>query len=261
MSSAPARSPVSEVQNSVQAWAEALTEILNNGTSFEVSRQKPAEAQAPIDGDMWIAATSSAEAACQMLFRIDPRTTAGLAPSPAGDSQDSAHAPSTDKQAVLLELFRKGSVLVSKYAPTQKLDLQAELIPAPAELPEATYWLRADRETPFVVEVRLSPALLARFQRPEADSVPDSNRAGAGVDKLGILMDVELVATLRFGKRSMLLKDILDLCAGSVVELDQQVQEPVELLLDGKLIARGDVVIVDGNYGLRVTELLQTPAK
>jgi flagellar motor switch protein FliN len=260
MSSAPAQSPVSEVQNFVQAWAEALAEGMNKGTTFEVSRQKPAEAQAPSDGDIWIAATSSDETACQMLFRIDPATAAGLAPSLAGDRQESAQAPSTDNQSVLLELFRKGSVLVSKYAATQKLDLHAELIPAPAELPEATYWLRADRETPCIVEVRLNPVLLAYFQLPRADSVPDSNTTGAGVDKLGILMDVELVATLRFGKRSMLLKDILDLCAGSVVELDQQVQEPVELLLDGKLIARGDVVIVDGNYGLRVTELLQTPA-
>jgi flagellar motor switch protein FliN len=259
MSSAPAQSPVSEVQNFVQAWAEALAEGMNKGTTFEVSRQKPAEAQAPSDGDIWIAATSSDEAVCQMLFRIDPATAAGLAPSPAGDRQESAQA-STDNQAVLLGLFRKGSVLVSKYAPTQKLDLHAELIPAPAELPKATYWLRADQETPSIVEVRLNPALLAYFQLPRVDSVVDSNTAGAGVDKLGILMDVELVATLRFGKRSMLLKDILDLCAGSVVELDQQVQEPVELLLDGKLIARGDVVIVDGNYGLRVTELLQTPA-
>jgi len=74
--------------------------------------------------------------------------------------------------------------------------------------------------------------------------------------KLGMLMDVELVVTVRFGGRRMPLKDILDLCAGSVVELDQQVQEPVDLLLDGKLIARGEVVVVDGNYGLRVTEVL-----
>lgn len=71
-------------------------------------------------------------------------------------------------------------------------------------------------------------------------------------------MDVELVVTLRFGGRRMLLKDILDLCTGSVVELDQQVQEPVDLLLDGKLIARGEVVVVDGNYGLRITELLSS---
>ena len=53
----------------------------------------------------------------------------------------------------------------------------------------------------------------------------------------------------------MLLQEILDLGTGAVVELDRRVQEPVELLLDGKLVARGEVVVVDGNYGLRVTEM------
>jgi flagellar motor switch protein FliN/FliY len=69
-------------------------------------------------------------------------------------------------------------------------------------------------------------------------------------------MDVELAMTLRFGGRSLLLREILDLCPGAVVELDRQVEEPVELMLDGKLVARGEVVVVDGNYGLRVTEVV-----
>jgi flagellar motor switch protein FliN/FliY len=47
------------------------------------------------------------------------------------------------------------------------------------------------------------------------------------------------------------------LSSGSIVELDRMVDEPVELYLDGKLIARGEAVIVDGNYGLRVTEIPQ----
>ena len=68
-------------------------------------------------------------------------------------------------------------------------------------------------------------------------------------------MDVELKLALRFGSRRMLLQEILDLGTGAVVELDRRVQEPVELLLDGKLVARGEVVVVDGNYGLRVTEM------
>ncbi|MBZ5706027.1 MAG: flagellar motor switch protein FliN [Acidobacteriia bacterium] len=74
--------------------------------------------------------------------------------------------------------------------------------------------------------------------------------------KLDLLMDVELDLTLRFGGRRMLLREILELSAGSVVELDRQVQEPADLLLDGRLIARGEVVVVDGSYGLRVTELV-----
>jgi flagellar motor switch protein FliN/FliY len=68
-------------------------------------------------------------------------------------------------------------------------------------------------------------------------------------------MDVELDLTLRFGKRTMILSEVADLTTGSVIELDRVVDEPVELLLGDRVIARGDVVIVDGNYGLRVTEL------
>ena len=69
-------------------------------------------------------------------------------------------------------------------------------------------------------------------------------------------MDVELDVTLRFGERQMALRDILDLSAGSVVELNQYVQDPVELLVGKKVIARGEVVVVDGSYGLRVMEIV-----
>jgi flagellar motor switch protein FliN/FliY len=72
---------------------------------------------------------------------------------------------------------------------------------------------------------------------------------------LKLVMDVELNVTLRFGQRQLPLREVLELVSGSVIELDRQVDEPVELLLDGKLIARGEAVIVDGNYGLRVTEI------
>jgi flagellar motor switch protein FliN/FliY len=72
---------------------------------------------------------------------------------------------------------------------------------------------------------------------------------------LNLVMDVELNVTLRFGQRKLTLREVLDLTSGSVVELDRQVEEPVELLLDGVVIARGEAVVIDGNYGLRVTEV------
>jgi flagellar motor switch protein FliN/FliY len=70
-------------------------------------------------------------------------------------------------------------------------------------------------------------------------------------------MDVELNVTLRFGQRQLTLREVMDLTSGSVVELDRQVEEPVELLLNGMVIARGEAVVIDGNYGLRVTEVSQ----
>jgi flagellar motor switch protein FliN/FliY len=72
---------------------------------------------------------------------------------------------------------------------------------------------------------------------------------------LKLVMDVELNVSLRFGQRQLPLREVLELTSGSVIGLDRQVEEPVELLLDGKVIARGEAVIVDGNYGLRVTEV------
>ncbi|MFZ3264108.1 MAG: FliM/FliN family flagellar motor switch protein, partial [Terriglobales bacterium] len=60
---------------------------------------------------------------------------------------------------------------------------------------------------------------------------------------------------LRFGQRDLTLREILDLSAGSVIELDRHVEEPAELLLGNKVIARGRVVTVDGNYGIQITDM------
>ena len=68
---------------------------------------------------------------------------------------------------------------------------------------------------------------------------------------------MELNVSLRFGQVQLPLREVLDLASGSVIELDRMVDDPVELLLDGKVVARGEAVIVDGNYGLRVTEIAQ----
>ena len=72
------------------------------------------------------------------------------------------------------------------------------------------------------------------------------------------VIDVPLAVTLRFGQRQMRLREVLELNTGSLVELDRQVEEPVDLLLGERVIARGEVVIVDGNYGLRVTEIVES---
>jgi len=83
------------------------------------------------------------------------------------------------------------------------------------------------------------------------DSTPDPVN-------LKLVMDVELNVTLRFGQRQLTLREVLELTTGSVVELDRHVEEPVELLLEGRVIARGEAVVIDGNYGLRVTEVSQS---
>ncbi len=70
-----------------------------------------------------------------------------------------------------------------------------------------------------------------------------------------LLLDVELEASLRFGSREMPLGEILDLGPGDVVQLDRHVSDPVDLIVGDKIVARGEVVLVNGNFGLRVTEV------
>ena len=119
----------------------------------------------------------------------------------------------------------------------------------------------------IAVEIRLSPALATAIAAHS--SAPAASEAGAsppppadallpaGAEGYHRLFDVGLDVKLRFGTRRMLLRDVLALSSGLVVELDNDLNSPVDLLLDGRVIARGDVVVIDGNYGLRVTEVIE----
>lgn len=92
----------------------------------------------------------------------------------------------------------------------------------------------------------------------QSQPVPEAPAAGDGLapnPNMSLLLDVELEATLRFGSHAMALRDIIGMTSGTVVELDQLANEPVELLVAGRLIARGQVVVVEGHFGLQVTEV------
>jgi flagellar motor switch protein FliN len=72
-----------------------------------------------------------------------------------------------------------------------------------------------------------------------------------------LLLEVELDASVRFGSREMELKELLELGPGDVVELDRHVTDPVDLIVGDRIVARGEVVLVNGNFGLRVTEVAE----
>ena len=90
--------------------------------------------------------------------------------------------------------------------------------------------------------------------RPKS-STALANRSAGPSPNLDLLFDVQLEATIRFGTRQLLLRDILSMSPGAAIGLDREIDEPADLLVAGRLVARGEVVVVDGNFGLRITEV------
>ncbi len=77
------------------------------------------------------------------------------------------------------------------------------------------------------------------------------------VGNFDLLLEVELEASVRFGSREMELRELLELGPGDVVELDRHVADPVDLIVGDRIVARGEVVLVNGNFGLRVTDVAE----
>ena len=77
-----------------------------------------------------------------------------------------------------------------------------------------------------------------------------------GSRTLELLMDVELPVSVSFGRASLKLQDAMKLITGSLIELDRGVTDPVELLVNNCVIARGEVVVIEGNYGVRIIEIV-----
>ncbi|MBP2628626.1 MAG: CheC, phosphatase, inhibitor of methylation / FliN fusion protein [Firmicutes bacterium] len=73
---------------------------------------------------------------------------------------------------------------------------------------------------------------------------------------INLIMDVPLQVTVELGRTRKLIRDILELAPGSVIELDKLAGEPVDILVNSKLIAKGEVVVIDDNFGVRITEII-----
>ncbi|HEY1896942.1 MAG TPA: FliM/FliN family flagellar motor switch protein [Terracidiphilus sp.] len=133
-----------------------------------------------------------------------------------------------------------------------------ETVEAASQVSQAFQLRSGDRVWTILVRDDVHPAKPSASPdtRGQAETLPapgaDEPAPGSGVE---LLLDVELEATLRFGCREMPLLELLELGPGDVVQLDRGVSDPVDLIVGDKIVARGEVVLVNGNFGLRVTEV------
>lgn len=118
----------------------------------------------------------------------------------------------------------------------------------------------------FIIDEKLQSSLSEEADDLESIFSPEEDISSAGAkqttqynsDEMGniaLIMDVKLPVRVRIGKKKMLLKDVLNMDIGSVIELNQLANDPLDILVDNHVIAQGEVVIVDGNFGVQITTI------
>ncbi|WP_415835917.1 flagellar motor switch protein FliN, partial [Bacillus subtilis] len=96
--------------------------------------------------------------------------------------------------------------------------------------------------------VQVSPVEFSAFDPNEAVQAPIHN--------LDMLLDIPLSITVELGRTKRSVKEILELSAGSIIELDKLAGEPVDILVNQRIVAKGEVVVIEENFGVRVTDIL-----
>ena len=90
---------------------------------------------------------------------------------------------------------------------------------------------------------------------PSSPYDPGEPEAAQNTGTMDLLMDMELPVMVRFGSTRMLLRDLLKLTAGSIIEFNRAPENPVEILVNRRIVARGSAIVVEGNYGVRISEI------
>jgi len=119
----------------------------------------------------------------------------------------------------------------------------------------------------FIMDENLKNSLFGSSSSDELNTTSESNvdkdcneqdeinLSSEEMKNISLIMDVKLPVRVRIGKKRMLLKDVLNMDIGSVIELNQLANDPLEILVDNHVIAQGEVVIVDGNFGVQITTI------
>jgi len=237
-----------------------------------------------VEGEMALRLAVASGIRLARKFLGEPEPPADAAAAQGGTS--AVEAISNDNKEALEELLRQIAGLAATalgVAAGGEVRLQFSSAEAPwawSADAVATVRTRDYAGVEIAMEMGVSPALAAAFASRSAmvaaaanatasTAVPSPDPAAAPAESVVLpqnaagyhrLFDVGLGVKLRFGTRRMVLRDVLALSSGLVVELDNPLNSPVDLLLDGRIIARGEVVVIDGKYGLRVTDTIDHTA-
>jgi flagellar motor switch protein FliN len=184
-------------------------------------------------------------------------------------------APVSEIQSTYLEIVRQSmgslaadigdrmstQVSASKGAETHPRPLSRHSFRIEAKLPEKSveFYLVISDELCHIITSAMSGAAQAvqhHVVEQRHDDASLEHAMAPASRTFELLLDVELPISVSFGRAALKLQDAIKLITGSLIELDRGLSDPVELLVNNFVIARGEVVVVEGNYGVRITEIV-----
>ena len=95
------------------------------------------------------------------------------------------------------------------------------------------------------------------YQPAQFESFDTNVSAAQSSENINIIMDVPLEVTVELGRTSKSISEILDFAPGTIIELDKIAGEPIDVLVNGKFVAKGEVVVIEESFGIRVTEIIK----
>lgn len=98
--------------------------------------------------------------------------------------------------------------------------------------------------------------LLSEIDAPEVEEAEATEASSGGTNNLDLILDIPLKVTVELGRTKMVVSELLNLGQGSVIELNKLAGEPMEILVNDKLVARGEAVVVNEKFGVRLTDII-----
>lgn len=258
-----------------EVWSSSICQVLKQLTDTEFEARVLDSSPDSVSKDstgVWVRFSASARLTGEIAFFVSDADALLLSQLVRGQaSQQSAEVSSDDREA-LAELFRRFAdealpVLKSRTGgefefafggfapPGWEVPLGLRLEIGGSKIRPIQISFIADEGLVKTAAAAIATVATSPSTSQSEQAIASPSPAFPGKENLELFLDIELEAMLRFGEREMLLREILNLNPGSVIELNRRVNDPVELLVCGKVVARGDVVVLDGNYALRVTQV------
>jgi flagellar motor switch protein FliN/FliY len=241
-------------ENLRAAFAKAIGSM--TGKEFRISIGREAvEIQEPLISEQYL---SFGDEACLWVCAGRDLWTAAGQLTLAGVGMDSV--TDEDCRSTWHEIVAQ---TVGAFCSSLSSDVQAEITARKSEdidrEPQHVRWealtVSSGEDGVWPLKMGWSKALAALYDRTEPPKNIQPLMNGTSSKTFDLLLDVALPVSVSFGRTSLAIRDVLKLNTGSIVELNRLVAEPVEVIVNDCVIARGEVVIVDGNYGVRITQL------